>query len=64
MSWTYASDDPDLTREELDKIETSRAFISTFLEEQMGEGGDEMDITDMPNRMSKLTGLREVPKKN
>lgn len=64
VSWTYASDDPDLTREELDKIETSRAFISTFLEEQMGEGGDEMDITDMPNRMSKLTGLREVQKKN
>lgn len=64
ISWTYESGDPDLTREELDKIETSREWISTFLEEQMGEGGDEMDITDIPNRMGKLRELREVPKKD
>lgn len=63
VSWTFESGDPELTREELDKIETSRAFISTFLEEQMGEGGEELDITDIPNRMGKLRELREVPKK-
>ena len=64
VSWTFETGDPDLTRDQLDKIETSREFISTFLEEQMGEGGDEMDITDMPNRMGKLRELREVPKKD
>lgn len=63
ISWTFKSGDPDLTRDQLDCIETSREFISTFIEEQMGEGGDEMDITDMPNRMGKLRELREVPKK-
>lgn len=60
ISWTYQTGDPLLDREQLDAIETSRAFISTFLEEQMGEGGDEMDITNMPNRMGKLRQLKEV----
>ena len=63
VSWTYETGDPLLDREQLDKIETSRAFISTFLEEQMGEGGDELDITNMPNRMGKLRELKEVPGK-
>ena len=63
VSWTYETGDPLLDREQLDKIETSRAFISTFLEEQMGEGGDELDITNMPNRMGKPRELKEVPGK-
>lgn len=62
VRWTFVSDDPDYTREELDKIETSREFISTWLEEQMGEGGDELDITDLPNRMGKLRAIKEVKK--
>ncbi len=64
VSWTYETGDPNVTTEELKMIETSREFISTFLEQQMGEGGDELDITDIPNRMGKLRELRDVPPKN
>lgn len=64
VTFVYESGDPELTREQLNIIEESRAFISTFLEEQMGPGGDEMDITDMPNRMGKLRELKPVPDKS
>lgn len=63
VTFIYQSGDPELSRDQLRMIEESRAFISTFLEEQMGPGGDELDITDMPNRMGKLRELKEVPNK-
>ena len=58
MSWTFKTGDPDYTVEELRKIRTTRNFISAFLEEQMGPGGDQKDITDIPNRMGKLRSLK------
>ena len=54
IQWIYANDDPDVTREHLDIIEDARGFCSTFLQEQLGEDGDMLDFTNLPNRMSKL----------
>lgn len=57
VSYIFKSDDPDYTIEQLNMIETSRAFIDSYLEEQLGPGGDNLDPTDLPNVMGKL---REV----
>lgn len=48
----FRSGDPDLTREQLNMIESSREFIDSWLEEQLGPGGEHLDMTDLPNQMS------------
>lgn len=59
VKFTFKTGDPDYTREELNKIETSREFIDTWLEEQLGPGGDHLDMTDLPNPMGKLRSTGE-----
>lgn len=54
VSYVVKSGDPDYTREQLNAIESSREFIDTWLEEQLGPGGDHLDMTDLPNQMGKL----------
>jgi len=54
VSYTTATNDPDYTREQLNLIESSREFIDEWLEEQLGPGGDHLDMTDLPNQMGKL----------
>lgn len=46
--------DPDYTQQELDAIETSRKFIDTWLEEQLGPGGECIDPTDLEGRIGSL----------
>lgn len=46
--------DPDYTQQELDAIETSREFIDTWLEEQLGPGGEGIDPTDLEGRIGSL----------
>jgi len=48
----FRTGDPDLTREQLNMIESSREFIDSWLEEQLGPGGDHLDMTDLPNTMT------------
>jgi len=64
VTWVFKTGDPVLTHEELEKIRTTRGFISRFLEEQMGPDGDRIDLTDIPNRMGKLRNLKPVQKKD
>ena len=52
VKFGFRTGDPDLTRDELNKIESSREFIDSWLEEQLGPGGDHLDMTDLPNTMS------------
>lgn len=59
MTFEFKSGDPNYTFEELDKIETTRRWISSFLEEQLGPEGDHLDITDPGNRMGKLRKVEE-----
>ena len=54
VSYTTATNDPDYTREQLNLIESSREFIDEWLEEQLGPGGEHLDMTDLPNQMGKL----------
>lgn len=54
VKYIVKTGDPDYTREQLDMIETSRGWLDTWLEEQLGPGGDELDPTDLPNQMGKL----------
>lgn len=54
----FRTGDPNLTREQLNMIESSREFIDEWLEEQLGPGGDHLDMTDLPNQMS--TKLRDA----
>lgn len=54
MTWTYQTGDPDYAQEELQKIRTTREFISSFIEEQFGPDGDMIDFTDPGRRMGKL----------
>ena len=61
VKYTVKTGDPDYTREELNKIESSRAFIDSWLEEQLGPGGDHLDMTDLPNQMGKLREATEEP---
>lgn len=59
MSWEWKSTDPLLTIEELEKIETSRAYISTFLEEQLGPEGERRDPTDLSGTIGKLKKVKK-----
>jgi hypothetical protein len=54
VKYVVKTGDPNYTREQLDMIETSRGWLDTWLEEQLGPGGDELDPTDLPNQMGKL----------
>lgn len=55
LTWTFHSDDPNLSREQLDMIEDARGFCSTFLNDQLN--GDMLDFTDLPNHMGQLRKL-------
>lgn len=46
FSWEWKTSDPDLTYDELDDIEVTRAFITSWLEQEMGEDGSMRDPTD------------------
>lgn len=54
VKWTFQTGDPSYDLEELSKIRTTRAFISTFIEEQLGDEGENFDFSDYPNRMGKI----------
>jgi hypothetical protein len=58
VQWIMANDDPEVTREQLDIIEDARGFCSTFLQEQLGDEGEMLDFTNLPNRMSKLMEVK------
>ena len=58
VEWTFQTGDPNYTLEELEAIETSRDFICSFLEEQLGDEGENIDFTNYPNRMGKLKGIK------
>ena len=57
MTWVVYNDDPDVTREDLDLVEYARGFCSSFLKKQMSDDGEELDFTNLPNRMSKLMDI-------
>lgn len=57
VTWTIQTGDPNYTLEELKQIETSRDYISRFIEEQMGPDGDGIDFTDLGRRMGKLKDI-------
>ena len=54
VTYTVASGDPDFDQEELRKIRTTREFISSFIEEQLGDEGENIDFTDLSAQMGKL----------
>lgn len=62
VEWTYETGDPNYAQEELEKIRTTRAFISDFIEEQLGPEGDMTDFTSPGSRMGRLK-LKPVPPK-
>jgi len=59
MVWEVYNDDPDIERADLDLIEYARGFCASFLKKQMSDEGDELDFTNLPNRMSKLMDIPE-----
>lgn len=57
VTWTIQTGDPNFTYEELRKLRETREFISKFIEEQMGENGDNLDFTNPGARMGKLKNI-------
>lgn len=57
VTWTVQTGDPNYTIEELKDIETSRDYISQFIEDQMGPNGDGIDFTNLGRRMGKLKNI-------
>lgn len=53
ITWAFDGMDPDLDWDDLDAIETTRNYIDSWLQEQMGPGGDRLDPTDISNKISK-----------
>lgn len=60
ITYTFCTGDPIYNFDELSLMRSSRQWIAEELERQMSDGGDFMDITDMPNRMGKLRKLKKV----
>ena len=54
VTWTFKSNDPEFTSEELEKIESTRDYICSFLEAELGPEGEKRDFTDFPNRMGDI----------
>lgn len=46
FTWEWKMSDPDLSYEELDNIEVTRAFITKWLEQELSEDGSMRDPTD------------------
>jgi len=59
MTWVVYSDDPDVTREDLNMVEYARGFCRDFLKRQMSDEGEDLDFTNLPNRMNKLMDIPE-----
>lgn len=59
VTYHFRTGDPNYTIEQLQCIQTTREFIDTWLEEQMGPDGDNLDITDLSQRMGKLRDEEE-----
>lgn len=60
VSFTIQTGDPDYTFDELSILRSSREWISEELERQLGEDGDNMDLTDIPNRMGKIRKIKQT----
>ncbi len=59
VTYTFCTDDPDYSFDELSLLRSSRQWIAEELERQLSDGGDYLDITDMPNRMGKIRKLKK-----
>ena len=60
ISWTFRSGDPIYNFDELSLLRSSREWIAEELERQLSEDGDNLDLTDVPNRMGKIRTLKKV----
>lgn len=60
LKWTFKTGDPDYSFDELSIWRASREWIDEELQRQLAEGGDNLDITDIPNRMGKIRKLKKV----
>lgn len=54
LTYQWQSFDPDYGVEELNDIQTSRGFIDSFLEEQLGKEGSRIDPTDLTGTIGSL----------
>lgn len=60
VTWVFKTGDPNYTFDELSIWRASREWIDDELQRQLAEGGDNLDITDIPNRMGKIRKLKKV----
>lgn len=59
FTYEFNSSDPDLELEDLSMIERSREWICKWLEEEMSEGGEWRDPTDLSNKISRVKRKRD-----
>lgn len=59
FTYEFDSSDPDLELEDLSLIEKSRAWVCKWLEEEMSDGGQWRDPTDLSNKISRVKKKRD-----